>query len=145
MLKNSHDFSIRCFAIVLISVLFSGCVPLSAKDLRSSSISGKIEFKVETPKSVLQNLLFDISTKCLYRESGVVTQSVDDNAASSNITFSFTDSGYYLNTVTIDMVTVDENRTNVVIFYTPSVDGRWQRYAVKVKEWALKQKQNCDF
>ncbi len=145
MLNTDQPFLIRYFAIVLLSVLLAGCSPLSVEGLRTSSHSGRIAFDVNTPKSVLQKEIFDISTLCLYGESGVVTQSFENNTACSNITFAFTDFGYYLTTVTIDMASVNDAKTSVVIYYAMSINGRWKRYAEKAKEWALQQNQDCKF
>ena len=114
-------------------LLSNACVPLSAKDLRTSNLAGHIIFNVNEPQSVLQKRLFDISTKCLYGESGVVSQSFDKEAGTSNINFAFTDAGYYLNTVTIDLVNLDDAKTS-------DIDTLWAEYQWQVASVCRKSK-----
>ena len=141
----AHDRLLLYLFIAFMPALSTACVPLSAKDLRTSNIAGHIIFNVNDPQSVLHKRLFDISTKCLYGESGVVTQSFNKETGTSNINFAFTDAGYYLNTVTIDLVNINDAKTSVSIHYGPSINGRWHRYAEKAKEWALQKTEDCKF
>ena len=136
---------IKLLASTFMAVMVAGCLPLSAKDLRTSSFSGQEAFSVGRPLNEVYNNTFQISKRCLYPEGGVVNQYCDENGDKSNITYSFTDSGYFLTTITVDMMSAANESTNVTIYYCPSINSKWQRYAEKIKQWALRQSDDCNF
>ena len=144
MSTNNKTTIARCFIIALIIFLI-GCYPFTVNELRTSRHSGRIFFTAYSPIEDLHKAIFNRSSKCLYYESCVVAQNIEYDSLTSNITFSFTGTGAYLNIVTIDMEYIDDNQTNVKIFYAPNINGQWQHYAEKVEEWALQQSQDCEF